>query len=195
MSFRLFLFLPLCLIFCGCGSSYCDEVSLEEVSEEVTDQTDEMAAQEPEADTGEDGSIFVYVCGSVDSPGVYELPEGSRVFEALSLAGGTLEEAELSSINQAEACYDGEKIYVPAVGEAGVDGDTEEASDVSDGRININTADSSELQKLKGIGESRAEDIISYREKNGKFLEIEGIMEVPGIKQGTFDKIKDQIRV
>ena len=195
MSFRLFLFLPLCLIFCGCGSSYCDEVSLEEVSEEVTDQTDEMAAQETEADTGEDGSIFVYVCGSVGSPGVYELPEGSRVFEALSLAGGTLEEADLSSINQAEACYDGEKIYVPAVGEAGDGGEAGEALDVSDGRININTADSSELQKLKGIGESRAEDIISYREKNGKFLEIEGIMEVPGIKQGTFDKIKDQIKV
>ena len=194
MSFRFFLLIPLCLILSGCGSSYCDELSLEEVSEDGVSRSDEISAEEPVSSETEEGSIFVYVCGKVNSPGVYELAAGSRIYEVLSLAGGLSDEADASAVNQAESCHDGEMIYVPAVGETGEAGYMNESSDPSDGLIDINTADSSELQKLTGIGEKRAEDIISFREKNGKFHDAESIMEVPGIKQGTFDRIKDQIK-
>ena len=141
------------------------------------------------------GNIYVYACGEVVSPGVYEVKPDSRVFEILSLAGGVTDEADLSYINQAESCYDGEKIYVPAEGEYEDPAYAGSGAGESDDRININTADSSSLQGLQGIGASRAEDIIAYREKNGKFTTIESIMEVPGIKQGTFDRIKDHIKV
>ncbi len=192
MSFRLFLILPLCLILYGCGSSYSDELSLEDIGEESSASVNETETEEATAETG--GIIYVYACGKVNAPGVYTVPQGSRIFEVLSLAGGVTDEADISAINQAEPCYDGEKIYVPALGEED-GGDAPDAGMQQDDRININTADSSELQTLKGIGASRAEDIISFREKNGKFDSVESIMEVPGIKQGTFDRIKDRIKV
>lgn len=195
MSFRFFLLIPLCLIFCGCGSSYCDEISLEKVSEDRAEESLDISAEGSISENEEGAAIFVYVCGSVNSPGVYELPAGSRIYEALTLADGLSYEADAKAVNQAETCYDGEMIYIPAKGEETEPGGESESCDVRDERININTADSNELQKLKGIGQSRAEDIISYREKNGYFSEIEGIMMVPGIKQGTFDRIKDQIKV
>ncbi|MCR5774689.1 MAG: ComEA family DNA-binding protein [Lachnospiraceae bacterium] len=147
-------------------------------------------------------SIYVYVCGEVKSPGVIEVGSDSRVFEALEIAGGVTADADISLINQAERCYDGQKLYVPAYGESvdpggGVPapGDSAFVPADSDGLVNINTADSEKLQTLNGIGASRAEDIISYRETNGRFDSIEDIMGVPGIKQATFDKIKDRIKV
>ena len=203
MSFRFFFIIPLCLMLCGCSSSYSDELSLEE-SESTVSRTDESVTEcvEPDGkeagqtDECEDaGNIYVYVCGRVASPGVYEVPEGSRVFEVLDLAGGVTGEADISAVNQAEECYDGEMIYIPAAGEDSDDKGADTRKADTDGRININTADSEELQRIKGIGASRAEDIISYREKNGKFTDTESIMKVPGIKQGTFDRIKDQIKV
>lgn len=191
MKFRVFLMGFLCVVFCGCGMSYDDGAALDEL--------DTGSVSEDDTDTGHsddaDDTIYVYACGEVVYPGVYEVKSDCRMFEVLSLAGGVTAEADLSRINQAELCYDGEKIYVPASGEYDTFQDGEAGSGFSDGRVNINTADSEELQQLKGIGASRAEDIISYREKNGKFPDIEAIMQVPGIKQGTFDKIKDQIKV
>ncbi|MCR5237164.1 MAG: helix-hairpin-helix domain-containing protein [Lachnospiraceae bacterium] len=204
MSFRFFYFIPLCLILCGCGSSSADELSLEE-AESICSEDPESLSEEPSDISSEvkpdgqtdSGNIYVYACGKVKTPGVYMVPAGSRIFEVLALAGGPLDEADISAVNQAEICYDGEMIYIPAEGELddppeGI-ADADEKAD--DGRININTADSTELQQLKGIGASRAEDIISYRENNGNFPDPESIMKVPGIKQGTFDKIKDRIKV
>ena len=198
MSFRFFLLIPLCLILSGCGSSYCDEISLEEVSADQDEKPSEIGDEATVSENEQGAAVFVYVCGNVNSPGVYELPAGSRIFEALALAGGLSDKADVRAVNQAETCYDGEMIYIPAKGEeteADEVSDGNDARDARDERININTADSDELQRLKGIGRSRAEDIISYREKNGSFSDIESIMKVPGIKQGTFDRIKDQIKV
>ncbi len=208
MSIRLFLILPLCVVLCGCGSTVSDGLSLEEAVEEATDpecgqkacegaESGSMSGSRSLSDDridDNDVDIYVYVCGRVNAPGVYILPAGSRKYEAVLRAGGLAEDADASAVNQAEACCDGEMIYIPAKGENS-EGEDIPLSDAADDRININTADSSELQTLKGIGASRAEDIIDYREKNGKFEDAESIMKVPGIKQGTFDRIKDKIRV
>lgn len=152
--------------------------------------------------------IFVDVCGAVAVPGVYRLPSGSRVYQAVELAGGFLPEAAGTCINQAEPLNDGEQVYVPTKEEAEerhlpVPGNEDEmTSAVSGGaesaeqkKVNLNTADSSELQTLSGIGEAKAEAILAYREEHGGFSSIEEIMNVPGIKESTFSGIKDKIAV
>lgn len=158
-----------------------------------------VSVQETEA-----GTIFVYICGAVENPGVYELAEGSRIFEAVSLAGGFRGDACEEYVNQAQEVTDAMKIYIPtkkeiesgdyhgAEGNGGIEvqSQKEESS-----LININTADKERLLTLPGIGESRAEAIIDHRESNGKFTKIEDIMNVSGIKEGAFQKIKDKICV
>lgn len=152
--------------------------------------------------------IFVDVCGAVAAPGVYRLPPGSRVYQAVELAGGFLPEAAGTCINQAEPLNDGEQVYVPTKEEAeerhlsvpgNEDGMTSEIAGGSESaeqkKVNLNTADSSELQTLSGIGEAKAEAILAYREEHGGFSSIEEIMNVPGIKESTFFGIKDKIAV
>lgn len=191
MNIKVFLMVSLCVLLCGCGRSYSDEMTLEEI--EGRGLSDNAAAEEHPSDARD--TIYVYACGEVASPGVYEVKADSRIFEILALAGGVTAQADLSYINQAESCYDGEKIYIPSEGEYEERSDDGMAAYDKDGRIDINTADSQKLQELKGIGASRAEDIVAYRESNGRFKSIEAIMDVPGIKQGTFDKIKEHIKV
>ena len=160
---------------------------------------------------GESGtaSVFVYVCGAVRTPGVYRLPAGSRVYQAIGAAGGLTGDAEDRMINQAQTVSDGEQITVPTRTEAASmpqlsengapevkqTGGSASAGVSADGKVNINTADSAALQTLNGIGASRAEEIIAYREGNGRFGCIEDIMKVSGIKTALFEKIKDRITV
>ena len=133
------------------------------------------------------------VCGYVNSPGVYYIRNGARVADAVEAAGGIAEGAYPDILNLADMVTDGQRIYVPAIGE------TDNAMpDVQDGRsdlVNINTADVSQLTTLPGIGESRATSIIAYREENGAYGTIEDIMNVSGIKEAAFSKIKDYICV
>lgn len=145
----------------------------------------ELSEEEPEALR----QICVHVCGQVRRPGVVMLPEGSRAWEAVEAAGGLSGEAHEAAVNLAAVLQDGEKLYIPALGE----NLTDEAD--TGGLVNINTADSAGLQTLPGIGESRAADILSYREKHGGFQSVEEIMQVPGIKESTYEKIRDQITV
>lgn len=130
--------------------------------------------------------VAVYVCGAVQTPGVYYLTSEQRVTDAVNMAGGFLEDADRTVLNLAAKPADGEKLYVPAIGET-----NREEED----KININTADVSELTKLPGIGESRAADIVRYREKNGKFSSIEDIKKVAGIKESVYEQISDRITV
>lgn len=133
-------------------------------------------------------TIFVYVCGKVKSPGVYELPYGARYADAIKAAGGVTKKGNLDSLNLAQKVSDGEKIEVLS--------NSSQTSKSSDSKlININTADVSLLQTLSGIGKAKAEQIVSYRESHGNFKSIEEIMKVPGIKEGAFAKIKDSITV
>ena len=162
--------------------------------------------------------IYVDVCGAVANPGVFQLAAGSRVFQAIEAAGGYLPEAALTCVNRAGVLTDGQQLYIltqeemerqgldPAEmsgasdgqmnGSAGTGQNTEMTAQVQqDNRININTADEAQLTTLTGIGATRAQAIIAYREENGPFAAIEDIMNVQGIKEGTFAKIKDEIVV
>ena len=159
--------------------------------------------------------IYVDVCGAVANPGVFQLAAGSRVFQAIEAAGGYLPEAALTCVNRAGVLTDGQQLYILTQEEMERQGlDPAEMSGASDGqmngsagtgqntgmtaqdnRININTADEAQLTTLTGIGSTRAQAIIAYREENGPFASIEDIMNVQGIKEGTFAKIKDEIVV
>ena len=140
--------------------------------------------------------ITVYICGAVRRSGVYVLDEGARVYEAVEAAGGLTEDADETRVNQAGILADGEQVTVPRVGEAGA-GDgmsgTGDRASGGDAKVDINRADSAELQSLSGIGEAKARDIIAYREEHGPFEEIEDIMKVPGIKTALFNRIRDGI--
>ena len=162
--------------------------------------------------------IYVDVCGAVANPGVFQLAVGSRVFQAIEAAGGYLPEAVQNCVNRAGVLTDGQQLYIltqeemerqgldPAEmagasdgqmnGSAGTGQNTGIAAQAQqDNRININTADEAQLTTLTGIGATRAQAIIAYREENGPFAAIEDIMNVQGIKEGTFAKIKDEIVV
>ena len=141
--------------------------------------------------------IVVYICGNVNHEGVYTLDEGSRVFEALELAGGLTQDAQSDYINLARVLEDGESIYFPnqtEVEELKLN-QWESSVEETEARININKASQSELTELPGIGTAKAKAIISYREKNQSFETIEQIMEVPGIKENTFEIIKEFISI
>ena len=146
--------------------------------------------------------LFVYVCGHVVNPGVYEMCEGDRVTHAIQAAGGMTEDACDTYLNQAQCLTDGQMIYVPSEEEVASKGTaeltgegTENAGDEDAGKVNLNTAGKEELMTLSGIGESRAEAILAYRQEHGGFQSIEEIKEIEGIKEGIFDRIKDQITV
>ncbi len=158
--------------------------------------------------------VVVYVCGAVKHPGVYKFTAGSRVNDAVNAASGFKKGAARTAINQARVLEDGEQITIPTLKQVKrkqlsktTDGDNfqdkttdNENTDSSeresqDTLININTASAGELTSLSGIGQSRADAIIEYRQSNGKFQSIEDIMKIPGIKQGIFNKIKNKISV
>ena len=154
---------------------------------EAVSGTDRETEEPPE-------SVFVYVCGAVRAPGVYELPEGSRVYEALAAAGGMTEEADERTLNQAGILEDGQQITVYTKEEAA--SVPSAAGDISgSGKVNLNTAGKELLTTLPGIGEARADAILRYRDENGGFSNIEEIMQIAGIKEKIFEEIRDLIEV
>lgn len=163
-----------------------DAITYQEDAYTKTSIEDETVKQrETEAADG----LYVYVCGEVNAPGVYRCAAGSRIYEVIELAGGFCEEADRNYLNLVEEVKDGSKLYVPSlndnISEAGSAG----------ALININTATKEQLMTLPGIGESRAADIISYRQSKGNFKSVEDIKKVSGIKNAAYDKIKDLICV
>ena len=165
-----------------------------EASEEAF-QTESLETREDgnPAEAQEPGLICVYVCGEVKTPGVYELPASSRIGEAVEAAGGMTEEAADTFLNLAEHMTDGQKIEVPSREDAKALKEQQEQQE--GGLVNLNTAAKEQLMTLTGIGESKAEDILDYREQNGGFRTKEDLMQIPGIKERVFEKIKDQITV
>ncbi len=168
----------------------CGRESREKLSEAGSDF---LIGEESHAAAVTDESpaeICVYVCGAVNAPGVYTLPAGSRVYEAVRMAGGLSDEADERAVNQAEILTDGRQVTIPTKAEV-----LKEEEGAAGGPVNINTAGVSELMRLSGVGESRAKDIIAYRKEHGAFSVPEDIMKVPGIKEAVFEKIKDDITV
>lgn len=210
------------MLLCGCGANTDgDDIVLQlsgdaqaGTAKSETDKS-ETAVQAVSSDAlGNDSNMtevsepqtcYVYICGAVMNPGVYELGAGSRLYEVVELAGGLTDEADQTSLNLARQVTDGEQVviltreetakleaegkYVP--GQLASDAAVMSASSL----VNINTATLSELTSVSGIGETRAQAIIAYREANGSFGCIEDIMKVDGIKEGLFAKIKDQITI
>lgn len=154
-------------------------------------------------ENSEKSGVYVYICGEVAAPGVYELSKDSRIYEAVDAAGGFTENAARESVNLASKVSDGMQITIynkeeaaslPA-GSGSAVGNTGQGGTSGSGLVNLNTATKEELMTLKGIGEAKAEDIIRYREKSGGFKKIEDIMKISGIKEAGFQKIKDNITV
>lgn len=141
------------------------------------------------------GEIGVYVVGAVMDPGVYFLPQGSRVADALEVAGGPTDEADLVRVNLAKRLYDEEQVYVPQLGEESppLPLSTGPPSGQAGGKININTATAAELETLPGIGPVLSQRIVDYRETNGPFAAIEDIKNVRGIGEVTFGDIENLI--
>lgn len=196
------------IIFClfvlclgtGCGRKEKDSfqnIPLQEVEETPVKQEEASESGDDTANNQKEIPIYVYVCGAVNQTGVYALKEDARVYEAIECAGGLREDAATSAVNQAEIISDGQQIYIPTQEEyeSGITADTavSSQSNSSDEKVHLNTATKEELTTLTGIGESRAESILAYREAHGSFQSVEELMNVEGIKEGIFQKIKEQI--
>ncbi len=218
--------LCVCLLcLCGCeadpdvilqnGASASESVSVPESEDSFDEEYDSGYAEQSSADETDAGTaesegdessvICAYICGAVQNPGVYELPEPARIFQLVEMAGGLTADADEQSVNLARFLEDGEMVWIPTEEEsaAGVTAPQEAAADTAasdaagedSGKVNINTADVSELTTLNGIGETKAAAIVAWREEHGSFQSIEEIMQVSGIAEGTYEKIKDYITV
>lgn len=182
-----------CIVVAGvcysCASMQREGFVLETLmsSEEISELSEYLTQSEV-------ASIWVYVCGEVKMPGVYELEAGSRIFEAIDAAGGMTEEAAKEAVNLALLLSDGQQIQVPSKDEA-QKMSQEAENEISDGKIHLNTATKAQLMELSGIGESKAEAILQYRLEHGNFRSIEEIKNVPGIGDTLFEQIKENITV
>lgn len=183
--------------FSGCGKStaeYLEVVETETVTEEIDTIEEVVSFDETES------VCCVYICGAVQTPGVYTLPEGSRVCDAFAAAGGLTQDAAEDYWNQARVLADGEMIYVPTLEEAKERKESGEVSvyeedtgDNKTSKVNINTASKQQLMTIPGVGEAKAQAILSYRETNGSFSSIEEVKKVDGIKDGVYAKMKEYI--
>ena len=171
------------------------ELESEKVAELEVQEASETDATE--ISLTPENRIIVDISGAVESPGVYMLQDGSRIFDLIEAAGGLTKDADINYINRAEILFDEAKIYIPSVRETSdlSPGSAVRSSSVSSGPslININTADSETLQKIPGVGPSTAEKIISYRLSHGRFSSIEELTNIPGIGAKTLEKMKGYI--
>ena len=208
--------------FCGCDSKEEEIIEIKSTDMQEEDTAAPKLSEEA-ATTVSEKTVRVYVCGAVRSPDVYELPASSRMTDAVEAAGGFEKDAAKEYLNLAAILSDGQKVYIPtnteieealaegmelygaevnittnspgikSAGDGNTDGNPGGTN--ASGLVNINQADKSTLMTLPGIGESKADKIIEYRQNNGGFTSIEDIMLVGGIKEGLFNKVKDKICV
>lgn len=157
----------------------------------------EMKKEEKE-ESPEQDLITVDVKGAVKSPGIYDLPVGSRVHDAVQKAGGLTEEADSKSLNLAQKISDEALVYVPTKGEEATSQQAASGTSPStskEKKVNLNKASLEELKQVKGLGGKRAQDIIDHREANGKFKSVDELKKVSGIGAKTIEKLKDYVTV
>lgn len=190
--------------------------SYEDGIENTKDENNKSENNELNNKNEEKNKIVIDICGSIANEGILELDENSRISDAIEKAGGLKEGADLSQINLAFILSDGMKVYIPNIKDKESDNKNEDKTNIyitkesgvntivetsennnqiSNMKININTADINELDKLPGIGDSTAQKIIDYRNENGKYNSIEDVKNVKGIGDSKFDKIKEFIIV
>ncbi len=209
------ILLSVTVLLTGCGGKEQLWSELEkEAGEGIEESRDEVSSGEassgegqPSGETADESEklpavIFVHVCGAVKNPGVYELPAGSRGMDAVEAASGFSEDACQEYTNLAVLLTDGSMLRIPTREEAslweeeGLTGEESNGTAAGGSKpVNLNTADIAQLCSLSGIGESRARDIISYREAHGGFKAKEEIMQVSGIGQKIYEKIEPYITV
>ena len=154
--------------------------------------------KEEKEESPEQDLITVDVKGAVKSPGIYDLPVGSRVHDAVQKAGGLTEEADSKSINLAQKVSDEALVYVPTKGEEAASQQAASGTTPStskEKKVNLNKASLEELKQVKGLGGKRAQDIIDHREANGKFKSVDELKRVSGIGAKTIEKLKDYVTV
>ena len=184
------------LAFFG-GSAYQDWRAEGEGLELVKETSSEEATEENSDAASTTGEVVVHVAGAVSAPGVYTLPANARVDDAVRTAGATAE-ADLAQLNLAQKLTDGQKITVPEIAsdtasaEAAASGENEQTGS---SLVNINTATVEELDALPGIGEVRAQAIVSHREANGPFPTLEALKEVTGIGEKIYADLAPYITI
>lgn len=194
----LFSMMAVMISAAGCGISSGTAYGREGVfqAEEASVGISSETGQETEAAPKE---VYVHVCGAVKKAGLYRLPAGARVGDAVDMAGGFAKKANQDAVNLAAFVSDGEQIYIPYESETRRSGPESSSEDsltaAGHSRVNINTAQEAELTSLSGIGESKALAILEYRREHGSFSSPEDIRKVPGIGDGIYNRIKDLITV
>lgn len=164
----------------------------------ISERLEDNSQSENATGKADSQEIVVYISGAVSKPGVYTLPANSRVNNLVEAAGGLSQDAQSAAINLASVLNDGEHIHIPAHGEdIAVLGDSNGASGASagSGKINLNTASATQLEELPGIGPALSQTIIAWREDNGRFTSAEDLLEVSGIGQAKYAKLKDLVTV
>lgn len=169
-------------VACACGQS----------KNEVVVSTKEDAKGESETGISGEETIQVFVCGEVKKPGVYRVKKDDRIVAAIEAAGGLTRDAAYDSVNQAQKMEDGQQIYIPSKTDQ-QSTLTQKSDESSSDLISINQASKEELMTLPGIGESKADRILAYRQEHGGFKSLEELMNISGIKEGVYNKMKDYI--
>jgi len=169
------------------NKSFADEVELEDIVEENEIVNESKLENE--------NKIIIHITGHVNTNGIIELDEGARINDAIEKAGGLTEDADTSKINLAYKLSDGEKVYIPGVSDETEEVESASQTSTQNKKVNINTATSEELQEINGVGQTIAQRIIDYRNKNGKFSSVEELKNVSGIGDSKFEKIKDYVVV
>ncbi len=183
------------LFFWITGGDSKGELSVKESEEQSAKQEEVKVGDDFDSEeAGEAADIYVDISGCVKNPGVYKVEPGTRIFQVIERAGGLTDGADTESVNRAEEVADGQKIVIRHM-EASSEEESIINSDKSSGKVNINTADMSELQSVPGIGPATAQKIIEYREHNGKFKSVEDILNVSGIGDKTLENMRPYITV
>ena len=201
----IFLVLSSCLMLEGCNFRFLSDLSPAEDSFLIRGEAESASgsgadpASEGESGTAEDEAaaalIYVHVCGCVKHPGLYTFRKGQRIDAAVRAAGGFSDDADERSVNLAQLLEDGSQIEILPEDQTTDRPSGEAAGGGGDGKVHLNHAGKDELMSLSGIGESRAEAIIAYRQAHGGFSSIEEIKKVDGIGEGIYQKIKELIEV
>lgn len=197
----LFLLLNM-LFFCGCEAKETVMLQAENEqikctsSEDAKDIFNDEEPKEVEVEHELASCVYVYISGEVVHPGVYQMVEDARIYEVLMEAGGYTEDADTIVCNLAEKVSDGMQIHIPNKNIVSDSNKTQiDVLEDSNGKVDLNSASQTELTEIPGIGTVKAEAIISYRDEHGRFRSTEDVMQVEGIKDGTYEKIKEYITV